>query len=213
MFKRLVNLVLSGVIILGVSGTSGCIYVVTERRVTRIPHVSRRVISWSEADSGISQPKTLEEIARYQQACIKPSLETNYDDWKSAERTHKEGYGDCEDYAISAAYFMERIGHDPLIMIFPANAKQSGHAVAVFKKTKEDGVERFGYIDNGIYGYPTYKSFKDVAEDLSKMNKRNWGVECAWKEYSVVNLKDINCDWRHGTENLYKYFKNYVRTK
>jgi len=213
MFKRLVNLVLSGAIMLGVSGTSGCIYVVTERRVTRIPHVSRMVIPWKEVDNGDAQPKTLEEIAKYQQACIKPSLETNYDDWKSAERTHKEGYGDCEDYAISAAYFMEKVGYAPLIMIFPANAKQSGHAVAVFKKTKEDGVERFGYIDNGIYGYPIYKSFEDVADGLGKMHAKNWGVECAWKEYFVVNLKDINCDWRHGTENLEKYFEKFAKKK
>jgi len=210
MFKGLVNLVLSGAVGIGLIGISGCI---TETRITRIPHVLRKVISWSEADSGISQPKTLEEIVRYQQACIKPSLETNYDDWKSAERTHREGYGDCEDYAVSAAYFLEKIGYDPLIMIFPANGKVGGHALAVFKKTGEEGVDKYGYIDYGIYGSPIYKSFEELAEDLSKMHKRNSGSEYAWKNHVVLNLNDFSCDWKHGKENLLEYFKNYVRTK
>ncbi|MFH1710748.1 MAG: hypothetical protein ABH840_00385 [Nanoarchaeota archaeon] len=206
MMKKLFNSVFAGAIALGVG--AGC--VVVERRITRVPNVLRMVIPWSEVDDGNSQPKSLEEIAKYQQACIKPSIEVNFDDWKSAERTHRDGYGDCEDYAISAAYFLEKIGHKPLIMIFPAYEKQSGHAVAVFKK-KENGADRFGYIDNGIYGYPIFKSFDDVAEGLGKMHERNWGVKYLWNSHVVLNLNDSGCDWKHGKENLQKYFDKYAK--
>lgn len=204
--KKIGGFLASGLIGAVLAFSSSCT-VLVERKITyAYPRLIMRV-SWESVNKD-TQPQTLEEIAEYQKTFIGPAYEIFHDEWKSAKRTHEEGYGDCEDYAINAAYFAEKLGYEPIIMIFKPDKFQTGHAVALFKK-KENEEIKYRYMDSSVCS-ASYSSLDDLANDLSKKYINRGVIKHPWTEHRVINLNSIKCDWRNGKGNLKKYFEKYV---
>ncbi len=204
--KKIGRFLASGLIGIVLAFSSSCT-VLVERKITYVYPRLRVRISWNRINKD-AQPKTLEEIAEYQQSCIWPANEIFHDEWKSAKRTHNEGYGDCEDYAINTAYFAEKLGYEPIIMVFKPEKFQTGHAVALFKK-KENGEIKYRYLDSSACS-ASYSSLDDIIKDLNKKYTDRGVIKHPWTEHMVINLNSIKCNWKTGEGNLKKYFEKYI---
>ena len=145
----------------------------------------------------IKMPKTLKGTQSYLYKKIKYTPEKG-DYWNSAEKTIRLGHGDCEDIAILGAYFAEKLGYNPKILILIENMSYS-HVITLLKeKTRLAGI-KYGAIEKSDLFYPVYNSVDELIYDVNKIDHRNYSI------YSICNLNKFTKDWRTSDKNLRNY--------
>ncbi len=109
-----------------------------------------------------------------------------YAEWKQPWEMIKDGGGDCEDYAILAALFLNKLGYRTNIvgLFYQQDGKSRGHAICVFQE--KDGTWSFfsdeAYIKakaelaGDIYTkyFPTWeriKYFKPTGETIADIRR------------------------------------------
>lgn len=123
--------------------------------------------------------------------------------WKSARRTIEDGGGSCASIAsLSAFYSGEKYGYNILCLFAydeTKRIKESGHAVHLLMDGDKYGSRGF-FGDNIL---PVY-SLEDVIRQL------NESKEGRFNQYFIINLDEMNPEWRTTKENMYKDYVNLL---
>jgi hypothetical protein len=145
----------------------------------------------SRLDEGFT-PKSAYEIKEFMSKNITYKNEKR-ENWSSPKQTLRSGKGDCEDTAILGAYFAEKMGHPPKIIILDDNSNVS-HAMTYLEYKTEQGNEYRLLGHKRIF--VSQKSVKDAIKILNKEVDKNYDY------YHILDLDTFNPQWRTTKENM-----------
>ena len=155
--------------------------------------------AWDEVNSE-KRPKTIQEIRSFlgKEMLYLPEKKER---WFSAKKSVELGFGDCEDIAFVGAYFAERLGYPPKILILFGNSdpkKPGSHAVTLLEEQLEDKNPeiKYGAIEKADLFHPIYDSINSLVNDINRLYHMDYS------HYLVLNLNDINKDWRTTDKSL-----------
>jgi hypothetical protein len=207
MNKTLTSLIFSTIAI------AGCNSVPTQTQLTKT--IQPNPYRWELRKQ--TPPKTIEGIQQIQKNDIIYASEQG-EIWMSPKMALTLGYGDCDEKAITGAYFAGLIGYPRKIigvaeaLSFSREKKHPRGHVLTFLEEETNGKKKYGLVDENLRFQPTYESVEGLLKDVNQL-RRKQGAKWDYNYYKIIDLdQEYGESWVTTTKNLWKediQFGNY----
>ncbi len=188
-------------VVFSLFGVFGCAGGGSNKIISEEQGIKMRM-SWEQLN-GEAQPKNLQQISECLESCFRYRSDF-IENWKSPKKLVMTGRGDCEDFAIAGAYFAEKLGYEPKILIM-VNDNNRGHATTLLESKTQSG-NFYGLIErNSGEISPSFSSVKRLFDFINSQNKPR-----LFSKYVVIDL-NLYSGWREYEGDLAEKYLSHIK--